>query len=440
LSKEKSKITAGLITLFIKLSPKCLGVLGKMFKVLKSSKILFATASFGAWSAVFNWKFALMLMGSIFLHELGHIRAMKAYGMKTKGVYFIPFLGAAAVTEESFPTRKAESVIALWGPIWGFILAMIFFDLYLWTGWPMVAAIAAWIAMVNLFNLLPINPLDGGRIVKSLAFSLSNTTGLLVLCLGFVFAFLLSMKFGLSLIVLLLIIGFMETMFEFLSVTEQNYQKVLLENLSKLFDVEPDSEKILQRIGEVMIGIAEQGRIAIPEKILIRAPTILTEKDPYTLTCDFVRILHLLLIISISKKNKYSCWDDGHILLPPEGMTWDDMPQEQPLFSRNKRYYYHLGACMLNDCLTIQQRALYWLSFPIKEMQIGFFRETIIYIIQNSTLAKTLKAKHGKPGMKGWEMLLIGIIYLVLAIALLVIMSVCSIDPASSVAFQVFTN
>src|SRR2546427_777808 len=110
----------GPFAVLAKLGPKLLSLLAKLLKVLKGGKILLAGASFATYAVLFSWKFALVLIGSLVVHEYGHLWAMKRYKLKTKGIYLIPLLGAAAVSEEAFPTRKAEVVIAMMGPIWGF--------------------------------------------------------------------------------------------------------------------------------------------------------------------------------------------------------------------------------------------------------------------------------------------------------------------------------
>ena len=117
----------------------------------------------------------------LIVHESGHVWAMKKSGMKTKGIYFIPLLGGMAVTDEMFPDRKTEAFVAIMGPIWGLALSVMALGLWYLSGWPHFAVAAAWMATVNLFNLLPINPLDGGRILKSITFSVSSYLGIIFL-------------------------------------------------------------------------------------------------------------------------------------------------------------------------------------------------------------------------------------------------------------------
>lgn len=119
------------------------------------------------------------------------------------------------MADEAFPSRGAEVFIAIMGPIWGLAFAMIVGLVYLATHNPIFAATASWMAMVNLFNLLPINPLDGGRIMKSIAYSVHSRAGLLCLIVGILVSGFLAFKVGFGLFVFLLIVGVIELVFEY---------------------------------------------------------------------------------------------------------------------------------------------------------------------------------------------------------------------------------
>ncbi len=212
----------GVIALGVKLGPKMASLLFKLAKGLKVGKMGLAAASLASYAYMFTWEFAAMIMFMLFVHESGHIWAMKKCGMKTKGIYFIPFVGGAAVAEGEFPSRKDEVFIAIMGPIWGFALALITAFVYLGTENPIFAAGASWMAMVNLFNLLPINPLDGGRIMKSIAYSVHSIVGLVFLCIGVVAAGFLAVKAGMGLFLFLLIIGVIDLVFEYTSRKQNN--------------------------------------------------------------------------------------------------------------------------------------------------------------------------------------------------------------------------
>jgi len=214
------KSKAGLAALAIKVGPKVVTVLSKLVKGLKVGKVGLAGASMASYAYMFTWEFAAMIMFMLFVHESGHIWAMKRCGVKTKGIYFLPFVGGAAVADEEFPSRGAEVFIAIMGPIWGFALALLTGLVYVATENPLFAAAASWMAMVNLFNLLPINPLDGGRIMKSIAYSVHSRVGLVFLAIGIVASGFLAFKVGLGLFVFLLIVGGLELVFEYKRRTE----------------------------------------------------------------------------------------------------------------------------------------------------------------------------------------------------------------------------
>lgn len=211
----KEKISVGSIAAIIKVTLK---ILPKLISgLLKSGKVVqvgSAVVSMGAWSLMFSWQFALLIMLLLIVHESGHVWAMKRTGMKTKGIYFVPFLGGAAVADDMFPSRRAEVFVAIMGPIWGLVMSVIALILWYSLGWPHFAAAAAWMAMVNLFNLLPINPLDGGRILKSITFSINSSLGLVFLAIGLVVATFIVFYMHLWLFCLLIVIGGLEFGFE----------------------------------------------------------------------------------------------------------------------------------------------------------------------------------------------------------------------------------
>src|SRR3989344_1622854 len=170
---------AGLLVLLAKLGPKLFPVLVKMHdalwgvvKSLFGVKSIGLVGSVGLYTYLFTWPMAVALVVFIGIHEYGHLWAMKRCGIKTKGMFFLPGFGAVAVAEERFGSARNEAYIAIMGPIFGLVF-FVFPIMYLfwYTGNPQWAAVAAIMAFINLINLLPINPLDGGRILKSLAYS-----------------------------------------------------------------------------------------------------------------------------------------------------------------------------------------------------------------------------------------------------------------------------
>lgn len=194
-----------------------IGLASLAMKGLKSAKLIkvvLASASLAAYSWLFSIEFALSLIACLMFHEYGHIRAMKYFGMKTKGIYLIPFLGGLALSDEKINTRWQDVVISIMGPFFGLILSTIFLVIYWVTGEMFFAGLAVFNALLNLFNLLPILPLDGGHVLKSISFSMNSKLGIGLCALAAVAGIILSYQLGLTLFGFLLIMGSVEILFE----------------------------------------------------------------------------------------------------------------------------------------------------------------------------------------------------------------------------------
>jgi Zn-dependent protease len=180
---------------------------GALAKAVKTANVGWAAASFAAYGFLFTWKFAVALLLQLFVHEYGHVHAMRRTGMKVRGMYFIPFLGAVAVSEDAFTSRRQQAYVALNGPIWGSTFALLPAALWFFTRDPVWAGTAAWWAIINLFNLLPILPLDGGRLLQALAYSFSSTLGLALTVLGLAGAVAVGSLTGYHLVWLVALLG-----------------------------------------------------------------------------------------------------------------------------------------------------------------------------------------------------------------------------------------
>jgi len=182
--------------------------------VVKAGKLVLALASFAAYAFLFTWQFAVIILGMLVIHECGHLRCMRHYGMKTRGIYFIPLVGAAAVAEDNFPSRRAEATIALAGPLTGAVLAAGTGLLYFATRNGAFAAAAAWMALVNLFNLLPVVPLDGGRVVKSITCSIGSRTGMAAVIAGMLLGAVLAFTADLWIFVIVIPLGLVDYLYD----------------------------------------------------------------------------------------------------------------------------------------------------------------------------------------------------------------------------------
>lgn len=143
------------------------------FALLKWTKFggtfITMAASMGAYAIFFGWKFAAALVYLIFIHEMGHVIAAKRKGIATSPAFFIPFVGALISLKERPRDAATEAYLAYGGPLAGLISFLPAVLLYQYTEKPFWALVIFLGATINLFNLLPVSPLDGGRIVSVLS-------------------------------------------------------------------------------------------------------------------------------------------------------------------------------------------------------------------------------------------------------------------------------
>jgi Zn-dependent protease len=116
------------------------------------------------YSMAFGWLFAAGFVLLIFLHEMGHVIAAKWLGIPVSAPLFIPFLGAAIVMKQNPRDAWTEALMAYGGPLAGCLGAwacLVLAD-QLQVRW--LVAVASATFVINLFNMIPVPPLDGGRI------------------------------------------------------------------------------------------------------------------------------------------------------------------------------------------------------------------------------------------------------------------------------------
>lgn len=123
----------------------------------------------GTYALIYPWQFAVGLVLMIFIHEMGHVLAAKQKGLPVSAPAFIPFVGAFITMKKSPQDAATEAYIACGGPLLGTVGAF----LCLWLGrsldLPVLITVAWFGFFLNLINLLPIHPLDGGRIVTAIS-------------------------------------------------------------------------------------------------------------------------------------------------------------------------------------------------------------------------------------------------------------------------------
>jgi Zn-dependent protease len=134
----------------------------------KLSTLASMLAFFAVYWSLFGWRFALGFVMSIYIHEMGHVMALRRYNIAASAPMFIPFVGAL-VRMKQYPHNVGEDArVGLAGPIWGLGSAIAAWLAAIATGLPVWYAIAHTAAWLNLFNLLPIWQLDGGRGFRAL--------------------------------------------------------------------------------------------------------------------------------------------------------------------------------------------------------------------------------------------------------------------------------
>lgn len=134
----------------------------------KATTLLSMLAAAGVYWSLWGWKFAAGIVGSIYIHEMGHVAALRRFGIPASAPMFIPGFGAVVRLHQHPATRGEDARVGLAGPLWGLGAALAALAIYLVTEAPIWAAIARFGAWVNLFNLLPVWQLDGGRGFRAL--------------------------------------------------------------------------------------------------------------------------------------------------------------------------------------------------------------------------------------------------------------------------------
>jgi len=160
---------AGLVIakFFAKLKFFILPLLKFLPVILKSGGTMIL--SMGVYAMVFGWQFAVGFVLLIFVHECGHLLVAQKFGLKVSAPVFIPFMGAFILLKDQPRNAWMEACVGIGGPMLGGLGALAcnyvgqVFDM------PLLIALAMSGYFLNLFNLLPVGFLDGGRIVTALS-------------------------------------------------------------------------------------------------------------------------------------------------------------------------------------------------------------------------------------------------------------------------------
>src|SRR4051795_4425038 len=147
---------------------------GKALLLLLPKVKLFTTSasmlvSIGAYALIWGWKFGVGFVLLLLVHEMGHVLQLRREGIRASAPMFIPFMGALVAMKELPKNAAAEARVGLAGPVLGSLGALIPLGLYAATGDELFKALAFVAFFLNLFNLLPVLPLAGGRAMAALS-------------------------------------------------------------------------------------------------------------------------------------------------------------------------------------------------------------------------------------------------------------------------------
>jgi Zn-dependent protease len=158
---------AGLLIAKFAAKLKALLLLLPKIKLLTTSGTMLV--SIAAYSLIWGWKFAVGFVALIFVHEMGHVLQLRREGIEASAPMFIPFLGALIWSKSLGDNAYAEAKVGLAGPVLGSLGAAALIPLADATGNDLFQALAFTGFFLNLFNLLPVVPLDGGRAMAALS-------------------------------------------------------------------------------------------------------------------------------------------------------------------------------------------------------------------------------------------------------------------------------
>jgi Zn-dependent protease len=192
-------------TLFGSLS--ILGVLALKFKVyilaawkaiavLKLSWLLSPLLSIGVYSMLWGWPYAFAIVLLLFIHEMGHWIWMKCLGLNPKAPVFIPGIGAYVAMTKLPPDQTTHAWVAIAGPLVGGIGCAVLYTLGLHSGNHWLTAAGSTGFMLNLLQLVPAKPLDGGFIIQAVSRWLLIPGTVLLLALAFCFHSVLLLIIG----------------------------------------------------------------------------------------------------------------------------------------------------------------------------------------------------------------------------------------------------
>lgn len=139
----------------------------KLGKLLTTGGTMLISVAVYGW--MFGWPYAVGFVGLLFAHEMGHYIAAKQRGLNVGAPTFIPFVGAWIELKEQPRDAETEAYVGMAGPLVGSLAALAVYFVGREHGGNWILAVAYAGFMLNLFNLIPLSPFDGGRITAVLS-------------------------------------------------------------------------------------------------------------------------------------------------------------------------------------------------------------------------------------------------------------------------------
>lgn len=121
------------------------------------------------YALAYGWRYAVGFVALLLCHELGHYAAARRRGLDVGAPTFIPFVGAWIQLKQQPHDAETEAYIGVAGPLVGTIAALVCYALARISGESWLLALAYSGLFLNLFNLIPLSPFDGGRITAVLS-------------------------------------------------------------------------------------------------------------------------------------------------------------------------------------------------------------------------------------------------------------------------------
>jgi Zn-dependent protease len=169
LRKRLGGALAGVLALLAKFGAALKGLLVALPNLKLLTTAGTALVSVAAYSLWFGWTFAIGFVVLLFVHEMGHVIALRREGIKASAPMFIPFMGAVITSKSLGENALAEARVGLAGPILGTVGSVVCLAIGELTNSDLFRALAYIGFFLNLFNLLPVVPLDGGRAMAAMA-------------------------------------------------------------------------------------------------------------------------------------------------------------------------------------------------------------------------------------------------------------------------------